>query len=186
MSICPLHKGGSRALPKNYHPVANTSHIIKLFERVIRRVLVEHLEENGFMAPGQHGFRALRSTLTQLLAHWDSILDGLLSGVHGVDSVYLDFAKAFDKVDHGVLLHKLRTFGICGKVGTWLAEFLRNRFQIVTMDGIKSKKEAVIFRVAQGMLLGTGPFLCLISSISHGTDCNTIFIRTITEWRRGL
>ena len=127
MSICPLHKGGSRALPKNYHPVANTSHIIKLFERVIRRALVKHLEENGFMAPGQQGFRALRSTLTQLLAHWDSILDGLLSGVHGVDSVYLDFAKAFDKVDHGVLLHKLRTFGICGKVGTWLAGFLRNR-----------------------------------------------------------
>merc|ERR1712237_229046 len=108
------------------------------------------MEDNGFMAPGQHGFRALRSTLTQLLAHWDSILDNLIAGAPGVDSVYLDFAKAFDKVDHGVLLHKLRAFGIGGKVGVWLTEFLRNRYQMVTTDGIKSKKETVISGVPQG------------------------------------
>ena len=144
MAICPLHKGGSRAIPKNFRPVALTSHIIKLFERVIRKDLVKHLETNNHISAGQHGFRALRSTLTQLLSHWDSILDGVLHGAPGVDSVYLDFAKAFDKVDHGVLLHKLKKFGVQGKVGTWLAKFLKNRYQMVILNGLKSSKSEVL------------------------------------------
>ena len=78
--ICPLHKGGSRSLPKQYRPVALTSHIIKFFERVLRKALVCHIEHHGLLPDGQHGSRALRSTLTQLLAHWDVILDGLVEG----------------------------------------------------------------------------------------------------------
>ena len=54
--ISPVHKGGS----KNYRPVALTSHIVKVFERVCRRVLIDHLEKNSFLPDGQHGFRALR------------------------------------------------------------------------------------------------------------------------------
>ena len=95
--ISPIHKGGSKSVPKNYRPVALTSHLIKIFERVMRRALVKHVEENDILPTGQHGSRALRSTLTQLLSHWDTILDGLEQG-HGVDCVYLDFSKAFDKV----------------------------------------------------------------------------------------
>ena len=71
--ISPVHKGGSRVLPKNYRSVALTSHIFKVFERVIRRALVKHLEENDLLPNGQHGFRAFRSTLTQLLSYWDTI-----------------------------------------------------------------------------------------------------------------
>ena len=73
----------------------------------MRKALVKHLEDNGLMTDGQHGFRALRSTLTQLLGHFDAILEALESGASGFDAIYLDFSKAFDKVDHGVLLHKL-------------------------------------------------------------------------------
>ena len=104
--VSPIHKGGSRAAPKNYRPVALTSHLIKVFERVLRRVLVKFIERQGLLPDGQHGSRAMRSTLTQLLSHWESILDGLETG-EGVDAVYLDFSKAFDKVETGVLLHKL-------------------------------------------------------------------------------
>ena len=50
--ICPLHKGGSRSVPKNFRPVALTSHVIKVFERVIRKFMVNHLESNGYMTPG--------------------------------------------------------------------------------------------------------------------------------------
>ena len=70
--ISPVHKGGSRGLPKNYRPVALTSHIVKVFERVVRKSLVKHLEENGMLPSGQHGFRKFRSTLTQLLSYWDT------------------------------------------------------------------------------------------------------------------
>ena len=92
--ISPVHKGGSRADPSQYRPVALTSHITKGFERVLRKVLVSHLEAHGFLPSGQHGFRQSRSTLTQLLAHWDSVLDCLENG-DSVDVVYTDFSKAF-------------------------------------------------------------------------------------------
>ena len=113
-TITPIHKGGSRALPKQYRPVALTSHMIKVFERVIRKYITTFLEQNSLMASAQHGFRGKRSTLTQLLDHYDEILADLESGAN-VDVIYLDFAKAFDKVDHGILFHRLREIGISGK-----------------------------------------------------------------------
>ena len=122
-TISPVHKGGSRGTPANYRPVALTSHITKMFERVVRRWLVAHLEDNNLLPDGQHGFRAKRSCLTQLLAYWDNILDQLEEG-KGVDVVYTDFAKAFDKCETGVLLHKLKECGVRGKLGCWIAAFL--------------------------------------------------------------
>ena len=73
--VSPVHKGGSRGAAKNYRPVALTSHIVKVFERVVRRALVSHLDSHNLLPDGQHGFRAMRSTLTQLLSYWDKMLD---------------------------------------------------------------------------------------------------------------
>ena len=78
------------------------------------------------MTPGQHGFRAFRSTLTQLFSHFDSLLLDLESRGY-CDIVYLDFAKAFNKVDHGILHQKLRDLGIHGKLGKWIHAFLHKR-----------------------------------------------------------
>ena len=96
----------------------------------------------------------MRSTLTQLLAHWDSILEGLEHG-QGVDSVYLDFSKAFDKVETGVLLHKLREGKVLGKVGCWLAAFLDPlvRKQAVGVEGSLSDLRPVISGVPEGTVL---------------------------------
>ena len=107
VQISPLHKGGSRADPANFRPVALTSHIIKSFEKVLRKVLVRHLETSGVFPDGQHGSRGQRSTLTQLLAHWDSVLDDLEES-QGTHTVCLDFSKVYDKCETGVLLHKLK------------------------------------------------------------------------------
>ena len=170
--ICPLHKGGSRSIPKNFRPVALTSHIIKVFERVVRKFLVSYLEANDYMTPGQHGFRSLRSTLTQLLSHFDSMLADLESGACS-DTVYLDFAKAFDKVDHGILHHKLRDLGIHDKVGNWIYAFLHNRQQTVVIDGQHSSNSTVLSGVPQGTVLGPVLFLVLIMDISEGTSDST-------------
>ena len=174
--ICPVHKGGSRGLPGNYRPVALTSHIMKMFERVVRRWLVAHLEENDLLPDGQHGFRGKHSCLTQLLSYWDNILDQMEEG-KGVDAVYTDFAKAFDKCETGVLLHKLKECGIRGKVGHWLAAFLDPavRMQAVGVDGRLSDLTSVLSGVPQGTVLG--PCLFLIHRLQHLQGDNSLIFR---------
>ena len=95
--------------------------MIKTFERVVRKNLVAYLESNEMMNSSQHGFRKKRSCMTQLLSHIEHIYSSLNSGDE-VDVIYLDFAKAFDKVDHNVLLAKLERYGIGGRVLKWIKE----------------------------------------------------------------
>ena len=96
--VIPVHKGGSRGKPANFCPVSITSHIMKTLERLVRESIVNHLEINGKVNPNQHGFRRNRSCLSQLLEHHDKVLKYLEEG-NNVDCTYIDFAKAFDKVN---------------------------------------------------------------------------------------
>ena len=113
--ITPLYKKGDRARAVNYRPVALTSHIIKIYERILRGVMVDYVDRNELLCDNQHGFRSGRSCLTQLLSHVDDIVKGLINGAD-TDAIYLDFAKAFDKVDHQLLLAKMRKLGFHEKL----------------------------------------------------------------------
>lgn len=164
-NIVPIHKGNSRGLPANYRPVALTSHLIKIFEKVLRNHLINYLERHGLFNPGQHGFRLGRSCLSQLVAHYDHILQQLEQGKN-VDVVYLDFAKAFDKVDFLVTMRKLETLGITGKIGHWIYSFLTNRKQVVIVNGHRSQPREVKSGVPQGSVLGPLLFLILLGDIN--------------------
>ena len=179
--IIPIYKGGCRGTPKNYRPVALTSHLIKVFEKVIRKKIVKFMETYQLFNPSQHGFRAGRSCLSQLLSHYDRILELLEEGVN-VDVIYLDFAKAFDKVDFGVTLKKLNDMGICGKVGHcghWIYSFLTNRSQTVLVNQARSTQAEVKSGVPQGSVLGPLLFLVLIGDIDK--DVASAFLSSFAD-----
>ena len=122
--ICPILKPYSkREKAASGHPVSLTSHIMKTLERLIREQILSHLESNDLMDPNQHGSRQKRSCLSQLLEHHDEVLKILEEGGN-VDVIYADFAKAYDKVDHAILLEKMKEkLGIEGRLGLWIKKF---------------------------------------------------------------
>ena len=127
----------------------------------MRSRLVDFLEENAILPSNQHGFRKNRSCLTQLLEHIDTVLKGLNEG-NEVDVIYLDYSKAFDKVDHKILLEKMKHYGIRGKVLSWVESFLTNRKQAVVVDGEKSTFKDVKSGVPQGTVLGPVFFILYV------------------------
>ena len=176
--ISPIHKGGLKSVASNYRPVALTSHLIKCFEKVIRNAVIKFLEENNLLNPNQHGFRRMMSCLSQLLDHFDLLIE-ILQSSNNADVVYLDFRKAFDVVDHHILLRKIKKLGITGKIGKWIHQFLSNRSQYVTVTGAKSKTEPVISGVPQGSVLGPLLFLIMIGDIDQ--ELIETIIRTFAD-----
>ena len=164
--IAPIFKGGDRSLPKNYRPVALTSYLFKTMESVIRTVLVDYIETQGLLDQGQHGCRPGRSTLSQLIIQQDWILDQLLEG-NNVDMILLDFQKAFDKVDIGLLLKKIKLLGISGPLGTWLGKFMLGRTQAVRVGSTISKWVVMKSGVPQGSVLGALLFLIMIGDMGQ-------------------
>ena len=145
------------------------------------------MERNHIICKSQHGFRKGRSCLTQLIKHIDIILKNFLNG-DDTDSIYLDFSKAFDKVVHHILLKKLHSYGIRGKLLSWIKAYLADREQTVVINGAHSYPAKVKSGVPQGTVLGPILFLVYIndlhqcinhSLISHFAD-DTRILKAIT------
>ena len=131
--------------------------------------LTEYLESENLLNDSQHGFRRGRSCLSQLLNHYQNLLT-LMENNEVVDVIYLDFAKVFDRVDHGILLRKLRDLGIGSPLLKWIHSFLTNRKQCVVVDGAESAFSEVSSGVPQGTVLGPLLFLLHVGDI----DCQLV------------
>lgn len=172
-NIIPVFKGGCRTEAKNYRPIALSSNVVKVFEKILKKHILYHLETNNLLNDFQHGFRGKISCLTELTDFHNSILNSLGRNT-AVDAVYLDFAKAYDKVDHGILGHKLKILGIKGKVGDWIQSFLTNRTQVTCVDGAVSNEVTVKSGIPQGSVLGGGASKCKKMILSFHQICKTI------------
>ena len=113
-NISAFHKKGSKSDPSNYRPISLTSVVCKTLEKIIRNSIMEHMETNNLFSQHQHGFRKGRSCVTQLLEVLDKWTEEIDSK-HSLDTIYLDFRKAFDTVPHIRLINKLKSYIFKGK-----------------------------------------------------------------------
>ncbi|KAK6035516.1 reverse transcriptase, partial [Cooperia oncophora] len=133
-------------------PVSITSVFARLFEKTLKKHIVLHLEDHSVISPYQHGFQKGKSTVTamiQVLNDWTKYLD---EGKN-VDVIYFDFLKAFDRVPHEKLLHKMYVVGIHPRIIAWLRSFLSERKFIVRVNSSFSKPRIARSGVPQGGVL---------------------------------
>ena len=163
--VVPLFKGkGHRSDPNAYRPISLTSVVSKTLERLVVSQAQLFLDNNHFLSESQHGFRAGRSTTTNLIA-CDSRIASILNSGNQADLFLLDFARAFDKVNHSILIHKLNNLGFGSCLLRWISDWLNDRCQYVCIGSSSSKIHLVSSGVVQGSSAGPFFFNCFINDL---------------------
>lgn len=148
--ITPIHKKGAKTEIVNYRPISKLCILAKLLERIVYDQLYNSLSAS--FLPQQHGFIQGKSTVSNLMLFTDFVSGQMDDGAQ-IDAVYTDYSKAFDRVDHDILLRKLFELGIRGDLYRWFSSYVRNRTQAVVLSGYTSAWIEVPSSVPQGSLI---------------------------------
>jgi hypothetical protein len=171
-NVSPIYKKGEKSNPANYRPVSLTCIACKLMEHIVTSQLMQHANRHNLLYDLQYGFREKRSCETQLLGFVDDLMNNM-RGKSQTDVIIMDFAKAFDKVEHNRLCHKLLRHGVQGKTNQWIKAFLSNRTQRVVVENETSTEAPVSSGVPQGSVLGPCLFLFYINDLPVGLQAKT-------------
>ena len=162
--VIPIFKNDSRLFCTNYRPISLLSNISQIFEKVIHSRLNFFLEQHNHLYPYQFGFRIDYSINNALMTIAERIQKQLDAGNYTA-GVFVDLKKAFDRVDHNILLEKLDYYGIRGVAKDWFRSYLDNGKQYVTLNGSNSSIKPILTGVPQGSVLEPLLFLIYISDL---------------------
>jgi hypothetical protein len=178
--IVPIFKTGDQTLCDNYRPIALVKSFSKVLEKIVQISLVNHLEINHLLYDHQYGFSRGKSTEHNLLHLVNYVSSALNEGEYSV-GIFLDLKKAFDLVDHRILLAKMERYGIIDVPHAWFNSYLSDRSQVVDINGAYSNPQDVNMSVIQGSLLGPTLFLIYINDFPNCTTLDTFLFADDTS-----
>ena len=167
--IIPIFKKGQKEIVNNYRPISLLTSISKILERLVYKRTLRFLVNCKILSNFQFGFRQKHSTTHALLAFIDKVAHAIDDVSHTI-GVFLDFSKAFDTIDHDILLYKLSHYGIRGKALDWFRDYLTDRKQYVNINGQESSLKLISCGVPQGSLLGPLLFILYINDLQNSSQ----------------
>jgi retron-type reverse transcriptase len=138
---------------ENYRPISVLVCFSKLLERLMTNRLSKFIDKNKILSKHQYRFRKNRSTEHALIDFTDKITKAIDEGKYSI-GIFLDLSKAFDTIDHKILIKKLEHYGIRGVAKEWFENYLHNRKQIVKYNGVQSEEMTILSGIPQGSVLG--------------------------------